>query len=123
MKKYKLIPALLLLASILSFGTSSCKSEDISSPKSEDINIVEKDNETHFLRFMENNAEIMRLVVLENETYSDLQPYFPTLTQEEEWIKYWDGDYTYTDYSAENQFKVYDASNLIIDIYSYMKKI
>ena len=122
MRKYKFIPTL-LLASMLSFGISSCKSEDSSSPKSEDINIVEKDNETHFLRFMENNAEIMRLVVLKDETYSDLQPYFPTLTQEEGWIKYWDGDYTYTDYSAENQFKVYDTSNLIIDIYSYMKKI
>ncbi len=122
MKKIKFIPVLVLV-SFLSFGISSCKSEENSTPKSDDINIVEKDNDTHFLRFMENNAEIMRLVVLEKETYSDLQPYFPTLTQEDGWIKYWDGDYTYTDYSVDNQFKVYDSSNLIIDIYSYTKKI
>lgn len=122
MKKTKFISAL-ALASLLSFGLSSCNSSDGSSQKSDDINIVESDNETHFLRFMENNAEIARLVVLENETYNDLLPYFPTLTEEPGYIKYWDGDYTYTDYSMDNPFKIYDSSTLVIDIYAYMKKM
>ena len=75
MKKTKIISAL-LFASLLSFGLSACGSSNDSNPKSDDINIVETDGETHFLRFMENNAEIMNLVVLENETYNDLLPYF-----------------------------------------------
>ena len=121
MKKTKFISAL-ALASFLSFGVSSCNSSGGSSQKSDDINIVESNNETHFLRFMENNAEIARLVVLENETYNDLLPYFPTLDEEPGYIKYWDGNYTYTDYSMENQFKIYDSSTFVIDIYAYMKK-
>ena len=121
MKKTKIISAL-ALASLISFGVSSCNSSGGSSQKSDDISIVESDNETHFLRFMENNAEIARLVVLENETYNDLLPYFPTLTEEPGYVKYWDGDYTFTDYSFTNQFKVYDSSTLVIDIYAYMKK-
>lgn len=121
MKKVEFVFASVLALS-LSFGVSSCNSSDDSSQKTDDIGIIENDNETHFLRFMENNAEIMRLVVLENETYNDLMPYFPTLTEEPGYIKYWDGDYVYTDYSIDNQFKIYDSSTLVVDIYAYMKK-
>ncbi len=121
MKKTNFIPTL-LLATLLSFGVSACGSNDSPIQESNDIHIIEKDDETHFLRFMENNAEILRMVVLENETYDELLPYFPTLTEEPGYIKYWDGDYTYTDYSFENQFNVYSSSTMSIDIYAYMKK-
>ena len=78
---------------------------------------------THYLKFFESNTEILRLVVLEGETYEDLLPYFPTLTEEPGYIKYWDGDYTYTAYSHENQFKVWDAENLQISIYAYAIRV
>lgn len=97
----------------------------------DDHRIVDKDDEDdkkgkgkeiHYLRFLENNNVILSIVVLENETYEDLLPYFPTLTEEEGYIKYWDGDYTYTDYTHENQFQVYNADDTVIDIYAYMIK-
>ena len=87
------------------------------------IDIKNDVSDLHYLKFVENNSEILRLVVLEGETYEDLLPYFPTLTEEAGYIKYWDGDYTYTSYSHENQFKVWDSSDLVIDVYSYSRKI
>ncbi len=114
--------ALFSLMFCFMFGLAACGSNDVSSEKSDDIEIVQNDEETHYLKFMENNAEVLRIVVLENETYEDLLPYFPTLTEEEGYIKYWDGDYTYTSYSHENQFQVYKLDDSIIEIYAYMKK-
>ena len=119
MKKNRIITLLLTFCCI--FGFVACGENDVE--QNEDIEIAEKDSNTHYLRFMENNAEILRLVVLKDETYEDLLPYFPTLTQEKGYIKYWDGDYNYTSYTRENQFVVYKSDDKIIEIYSYMKKI
>ena len=121
MKKLKNI-ALFSLMFCFMFGLVACGS-NTDSGKSDDIEIVQKDEETHYLKFMENNAEVLRIVVLKNETYEDLLPYFPTLTEEEGYIKYWDGDYIYTSYSHDNQFQVYKSDVSIIEIYAYMKKI
>lgn len=121
MKKIKLIIYSLTCLSFISF-LIGCE-KNVNSSKSDNIEIVKNDSDTHYLRFMENNAEILRLVVLENETYEDLLPYFPTLTQESGYIKFWDGDYTFTSYSKENQFQIYSSTNLIVDIYSYIMKI
>lgn len=104
------------------FGLVSCKSNTDSSEKNDDIEIVQKDEETHYLKFMENNVEVLRIVVLENETYEDLLPYFPTLTEEEGYIKYWDGDYKYTSYTHDNQFQVYKSDDSIVEIYAYIMK-
>ena len=117
MKKFKII-ALLSFSFCLVFQLTGCGDEE----KSEDIAIEQSKQSTHYLRFMENNNEILRMVVLKGETYDDLLPYFPTLTDEPGYIKYWDGDYTYTNYSLENQFKVYDDKDLVIEIYAYSKK-
>ena len=105
------------------FGLVAFGSDTDSGGKKDDIEIVQKDEEVHYLKFMENNAEVLRIVVLKNETYEDLLPYFPTLTEEEGYIKYWDGDYIYTSYSHDNQFQVYKSDVSIIEIYAYMKKI
>ena len=49
-----------------------CNNETVDTgEKSEDIQVEDKDSETHYLKFIENNAEILRIVVLENETYED----------------------------------------------------
>ena len=88
-------------------------------------NVVEIKNNVdgvHYLKFIENNSEILKLVVLDGETYEDLLPYFPTLTAESGFIKYWDGDYTYTSYSHDNQFTVWDPARLTIDIYAYSRR-
>ena len=121
MKKLRNI-ALFSLMFCITFGLVACGS-DTDSGKNDDIEIVQKDEETHYLKFMENNAEVLRIVVLKNETYEDLLPYFPTLTEEEGYIKYWDGDYIYTSYTHDNQFQVYKSDIPIIEIYAYMKKI
>ena len=112
---------ILSLAFCSAVGLSACGGTE-NTEKAEDIEINKNDTGTHYLKFMENNAEVLRMVVLENETYDDLLPYFPTLTEEPGCIKYWSGDYTYTNYSKENQFKVYDVNDLIIEIYSYVKE-
>lgn len=116
-KKTFLLTAIALFVPAMFVGGCSC------SGSKESVTIENDLKDTHYLKFIENNSEVLRLVVLEGETYDDLLPYFPTLTQEEGYIKYWDGDYTYTDYSKENQFKVWDSSDLIIDIYAYSRKI
>lgn len=119
MKKMKNIAIFsLMLCSMFSLAGCNDSKQSL-----EDIQINQNDSETHYLKFMENNAEILRLVVLKDETYDDLLPYFPTLTEEPGYIKYWDGDYMYTDYSKENQFKIYDDKDFIIEIYAYAKKI
>lgn len=120
MRKFRFISLLLMFCCV--FGLASCGGNNTPSDKSEDVEIVQNDTDTHYLKFMENNAEVLRIVVLKNETYEDLLPYFPTLTQEEGYIKYWDGDYKYTSYTSENQFVVYSSTDLVIEIYSYMKK-
>ena len=122
MKKLKNI-ALFSLMFCITFGLVACESDTDSGGKKDDIEIVQKDEEVHYLKFMENNAEVLRIVVLKNETYEDLLPYFPTLTEEEGYIKYWDGDYIYTSYTHDNQFQVYKSDIPIIEIYAYMKKI
>lgn len=121
MKKSKLFSAL-LLTTFIPFGLFACKKNDDQSPKSEDITIKTEEDGIHFLRFKENDAEIMKMVVLEGETYDDLYPYFPILTEDDNFIKYWDGDYNYTDYSKDNQYKVYDPSNSTIDINAIFRK-
>lgn len=121
MKKTKILSAV-ILATLFSFYLTACH-PDTSARKPDDIKIVQEDDKTHFLRFRENNAEVLRIVVLENETYNDLLPYFPTLDQEEGWIKWWDGDYTYTDYSIDHQFEVYNSSMQLIDICAYRRKV
>lgn len=98
---------------------TSCGNSD---KKTNTVEIKNNVSDTHYLKFIENNSEVLRLVVLEGETYEDLLPYFPTLTEEPGFIKYWDGDYTYTSYSHENQFKVWSSSDLVVDIYAYSKK-
>ena len=122
MKKLRNI-ALFSLMFCFMFGLVACGTDTDSGEKKDDIEIVQKDEEVHYLKFMENNAEVLRIVVLKNETYEDLLPYFPTLTEEEGYIKYWDGDYVYTSYSHDNQFQVYKSDVSIIEIYAYMKKI
>lgn len=120
MKMFKTL-TILSLAFCSAFALSACGGTE-NTEKTEDVEINQNDSGTHYLKFMENNAEVLRMVVLENETYDDLLPYFPTLTEEPGYIKYWDGDYTYTNYSKDNQFKVYDVNDLIIEIYAYSKK-
>lgn len=120
MKTFKTL-TILSLAFCSAFALSACGGTE-NTEKTEDVEINQNDSGTHYLKFMENNAEVLRMVILENETYDDLLPYFPTLTEEPGYIKYWDGDYTYTDYSKDNQFKVYDVNDLIIEIYAYSKK-
>ena len=122
MKKIRII-ALFSLVFCFIFCLTACSEPEKPIDKSEDIEIIPNETETHYLRFMENNAEILRIVVLENETYEDLLPYFPTLTEEEGYIKYWDGDYTYTNYTHENQFQVYKENDAVIEIYAYTKKL
>lgn len=112
----------LTLALFSTFALGSCGGKTDKTFDS-DIEIKQDEPSTHYLKFMENNAEVLRMVVLENETYEDLFPYFPTLTEEPGYIKYWDGDYRYTSYSKDNQFKVYDADDLIVEIYAYSKRI
>ena len=121
MKKFRLFTFIFLIFCSV-FALASCGGNNTPEDKSEDVEIVKNDTDTHYLKFMENNAEVLRLVVLENETYEDLLPYFPTLTVEEGFIKYWDGDYKYTSYTSDNQFVVYSSTDLVIEIYSYMKK-
>lgn len=122
MKKIKGITLFsLLLCFILCL--TACGEEKEPIKEKEEIEIIQNDEKTHYLKFMENNAEVLRIVVLENETYEDLLPYFPTLTEEDGFIKYWDGDYTYTSYTHENQFKVYNKDDAVIEVYAYMKKI
>lgn len=122
MKKIKGITLFsLLLCFILCL--TACGEEKEPIKEKEEIEIIQNDEKTHYLKFMENNAEVLRIVVLENETYEDLLPYFPTLTEEDGFIKYWDGDYTYTSYTHENQFKVYNKDDSVIEVYAYMKKI
>lgn len=117
MKKVRLISAL----SMLFCSTVALFSCNKANPK--DIEFVRNYSKTHYLSFQENNVEFLSLVVLKGETYDDLLPYFPTLTAEPGFVKYWDGDYNYTDYSKDNQFKVYDEKDLIIEIYAYSKKV
>ena len=113
---------LILGATFICLPTLLTGCED-NSKKTDSIEIKNDVSDTHYLKFIENNSEVLRLVVLEGETYEDLLPYFPTLSEEPDYVKYWDGDYTYTSYSHENQFKVWDSNDLIIDLYSYSKKI
>lgn len=112
-----------LLSAFCLFGMNSCADDEQYSENNQEIEIVKSEEDIHYLKFIENNVEILRIVVLENETYEDIRPFFPTLTEEEGYIKYWDGDYEYTDYSIDNQFVVYSQTNFIIEIYAYMKKI
>lgn len=111
---------LLLLGAIITCVPALLSGCEKSKNTVEIKNDIEK---THYLKFIENNSEILRMVVLKTDTYETLLPYFPTLTEEEGYIKYWDGNYQYTTYTHENQFKVYDEDDLIIDIYAYSKKI
>ena len=76
----------------------------------------------HYLKFVEDGSEVMRLLVLQGETYNDLMPYFPTLTEKPGFIRWWEGDYRYTDYSEDNQLKVWDDNNLVITINSYERR-
>lgn len=122
MKKIKLFKNISLVFCSM-FILIACGKNDVSLENEKDIEIVLNDSDTHYIKFMENNAEVLRIVVLEGETYEDLKPYFPTLTAEEGYIKYWDGDYKYTEYTVENQFSVWSSSNYIIEIYSYIRKI
>lgn len=94
-----------------------------SSTDANDVSIELEADKTHYLKFIENNVEILRIVVIEGETYEDLLPFFPTLSNEEGYIKYWDGDYEHTQYSKDNQFSVYSEDQLVIEIYSQLKKI
>ena len=122
MKVFKKIIAV-LFALCMSFGAVACDDKgDNSNNSASDIENIQKNEETHYLKFIENGVEILRIVVIKGETYEDLLPYFPTLTQEEGFIKYWDGDYRYTDYTSDNQFKVYDENDLEIEINSYAEK-
>jgi len=113
---------MMALTSCCLFSMTSCGDDGEAVDKDLEVEIVKDDAETHYLKFIEGSTEILRIVVLEGETYSDLCPYFPTLDEEEGFIKYWDGDFNYTDYSLENQFTVYSETNLIIDIYSYLQR-
>lgn len=120
MKMFKTF-TILSLAFCSAVGLSACGGTE-NAEKAEDIEINKEDSVTHYLKFIEQGAEILRMVVLENETYDDLLPYFPILTEVPGYIKYWEGDYTYTNYSKDNQFKVYDVDDLIIEIYDHIKK-
>lgn len=119
MKKFNTLLLTIAVLGIPGFLTSCGKEEG----PTETVEIKNDISNTHYLKFIENNSEVLRLVVIEGETYEDLLPYFPTLTQEPGYVKYWDGDYNYTNYSHDNQFKVWDSSDLIIDIYAYSRKI
>ena len=125
----KNIKNLFLLLIIFVLSLTSCGDNTTSySQNSNDITPVDpkddaKANSTHYLKFIENGSEVLSLVVLENETYEDLLPYFPTLNNQNGYLTYWDGDYSHTSYTKEDPFKVYDSNNLIIEIYSYSEKI
>ena len=118
MKKIKIIGLLFMMLCFMLCLISCGNTDD----KSKDIEIIKEDKKTHYIKFIENQVEVLRIVVLENETYEDLLPYFPTLTEEDGYIKYWDGDYSYTTYDHNNQFQVYNDDIAIIEIYSYKIK-
>ena len=88
-----------------------------------DVTIDNDEDDVHYLVFFENDAEILRLAVRKGETYENLRPFFPTLDKKDGYVCWWDGDYTYTSYTKENQFKVYDEENMIIEIHSFSKKV
>lgn len=112
---------LLSFALCSTFVTISCNNGESNESKV-DVQINKNEKDTHYLKFIENNVELLSLVVIKEDTYDSLLPYFPTFTEVTGYVKYWDGDYNFTDYSKENQFKIYDDKNMIIEIYAYIKK-
>lgn len=110
MMKTKRIFALILLLCILTMTFVACKSS---------VKIDDKKTGTHYLVFIVDDTEILKMVVLKGETYEDLCPYFPTVPHKEGYIGYWDGDYNYTEYSSDNQFVVWDSKEKEIVIYSH----
>lgn len=118
MKVIKILSVVfLLLFSVLLF--TGCEK----TPETkEDIKIV-KDEEAHYLDFYEDGQFLLSLVVNEGETYDSLRPFFPTLTQKEGFIKYWDGDYEHTEYTKANPFVVWKKDVKTITINSILKKV
>ena len=104
---------------------SSVATEKSNTDLSEDneVSIDDDEDDLHYLVFIENDAEILRLAVRKDETYENLLPFFPTLDKKDGYICWWDGDYTYTKYTKDNQFKVYDKDVDIIEIHSFSKKV
>ena len=87
------------------------------------IEISPDDENAHYLVFEEDGVEILRLVVLEGETYADLYPYFPTLREEEGYVKFWQGDPKYDLSCVTNPLEVYNEENNIIVLRSFKKII
>lgn len=114
------------------FSLTACKScfgdkSPNDTDKDKDIEVIVPDDnpkkdETHYLKFIEDNVEILSIVVLKGDTYESLKPYFPILNEREGYVKYWDGDYQYTEYSPKKQFVVWSDTEKVIEIYSYTRK-
>ena len=73
MKVFKKIIAV-LFALCMSFGAVACEGDN-SNNSASDIENIQKEEETHYLKFIENGVEILRIVVIKGETYEDLLPY------------------------------------------------
>ena len=75
------------------------------------IEVSQDDKSTHYLVFKQNGNEILRLVVLEGETYEDLRPFFPTLTEDDQYRCFWPENAT-----------VWDAKEKVLEINAVYEK-
>lgn len=130
MNKKRILTIFALICCCL-FSLTACKCSKDKIPddndKDKDIEIIVPDDnpkkdETHYLKFIDDGVEILKIVVLKSDTYESLKPYFPTLNEKEGYIRHWDGDYRYTKYTPENPFVIWSDTEKVIVIYSYTRK-
>lgn len=100
MKIKKIIISFIILS--FTFILVGCKQKNPtpSGPTTPNINVVD-DSEAHYLVFMVNGKEIGKMHVVKTDTYSDLEPYFPTIPEVKGYTAYWEEVEVYSNSETE----------------------
>ncbi|MDY6394583.1 MAG: hypothetical protein SPL07_07135, partial [Bacteroidales bacterium] len=95
---------IILFLLILVLGSLyACNSENNTDPGH---NVV-KDKEAHYLVFVVENIEIEKMLVVETDTFENLQVYFPVIPEREGYTSYWEEKAIYSSTQKEVYINAY----------------
>lgn len=104
MKKRLIALFLIIAVAMCCFSACGDKEEDPVNPKP-GYDVVEDDNEAHYLIFMVEAIEVEKMLVVSTDTYENLEAYFPTVPEKDGYIGYWE-DLRYVYLSTEKEIYI-----------------